>query len=102
MILEDLAGEDKQVDITFTPSIKAFREGSNSKKVSSLMFDKNGNFKFIFNMALKLKLLEGDQWKEVRKIYLTVNAGGQAKMEQGLIPENQSRVVKYLKCSWKK
>ena len=66
-------GAGKKIDVVFSPSHEFFLDGFPNSKMSGIYMDKNGNWKFMANVALQLNVesLPG-MWDPVRNVFFTV------------------------------
>ena len=66
-------GEGKKLDLHFSPSHRLFVEQLPGSKMTGVYIDKNGNWKFQFNIVMNLNVERGGgQWSSARDIYMTV------------------------------
>lgn len=66
-------GAGKKIDLVFTPSHEFFLDGFPKSKMSGVYMDKNGNFKFMLNVAFQINVetMPG-MWDAVRNIFMTL------------------------------
>ena len=65
-------GEDKKVDVSFSPSHSLFVDGVPGAKMTGMYMDKNGNFKMVLNIpaAITVESSPGN-WEDARTAYMT-------------------------------
>jgi hypothetical protein len=66
-------GEDKNIDIMFSPSHSLFLAGFPNTKMTGIYIDKNGNWKVQINIVMNLNVETSPRnWESARDIYMTV------------------------------
>jgi len=72
-------GEDRQIDFYLSMSHSLFSNKLDGVKPTGFQMDKNGNFKFVFNISVTLLIQkEGvkKEWDEARSMYMSFTAKG--------------------------
>jgi len=72
-------GEDRQIDFYLSMSHSLFSDKLDGVKPTGFQMDKNGNFKFVFNISVTLLIQkEGvkKEWDEARSMYMSFTAKG--------------------------
>lgn len=65
-------GEDKNIDIMFSPSHTLFLAGFPNSKMTGIYIDKNGNWKVQVNIVMNLNVETSTRnWESARDIYMT-------------------------------
>jgi len=65
-------GEDKNIDIMFSPSHSLFLAGFPNTKMTGIYIDKNGNWKIQVNIVMNLNVETSPRnWEAARDIYMT-------------------------------
>ena len=65
-------GEDKNIDIMFSPSHSLFLAGFPNTKMTGIYIDKNGNWKVQINIVMNLNVETSPRnWESARDIYMT-------------------------------
>lgn len=66
-------GEDKKLDVHFSPSHALFVDGMPGSKMTGVYIDKNGNWKFQANIVMNLNVERTPgTWESAREVYLTI------------------------------
>ena len=68
-------GDDKKIDLMFTPSHNLFTDGMPGSKMSGVYIDKNGNFKMKLNIGITITVetsKSSKSYEEVRNVYMTM------------------------------
>lgn len=66
-------GDNKKIDIVFSPSHSLFLDGLPGSKMTGIYMDKNGNWKFQINVNAQVNVETlPDMWDPVRNVYATL------------------------------
>jgi hypothetical protein len=68
-------GENKKIDVVFSPSHDLFLDGVPNSKMSGVYMDKNGNWKIQLNIPaqINIEMMPGI-WEPIRHLYITLVA----------------------------
>jgi len=72
-------GEGRKIDVMFSLSHSLIADKLDGVKISGFQMDKNGNFRFIINLAAQILVEKKDrrrEWDEGRSAYLSLQAKG--------------------------
>lgn len=65
-------GEDKNIDVMFSPSHSLFLAGFPNQKMTGIYMDKNGNWKIQVNLVMNVNVeVTPRNWESARDIYVT-------------------------------
>jgi len=85
-------GENKKIDIVFSPSHDLFLDGIPDSKMSGVYMDKNGNWKVQLNVPLQINVETlPNMWEPVRNLYVTMVA--KAKLVQKSDEDGSNKVL---------
>jgi hypothetical protein len=66
-------GNEKRIDVAFTPSHEIFKDGFPGSKMTGIYMDKNGNWKIQLNLAATINVeKEYGVWEGARDVYITL------------------------------